>query len=143
MNIARKIITSVEDATALHCYYGTMESINEQVSKGGLPCAFFSLLANSTIQEGVGTISETYTLTISFARLTEFDFDSVENEDIIDQCRRDAFNWLAYLRAGSADFVAGGITASGRMYEELDDIVTGYYLTLNLTTLPQCLSTKN
>lgn len=127
------------DATALKCYYGTRESINEQVSKGGLPCAFFALLAESNIQEGAGTIAETYTLTISFAKLTEFDFESVENEDIIEQCRRDAFNWLAYIRAGKADFTAGEVVGSGRLHEEFDDIITGYYLTIRITTLPQCL----
>lgn len=139
MNIARKIIESVADATALKCYYGTRESINEQVSRGGLPCAFFALLAESNIQEGAGTIAETYTLTMSFARLTEFDFESVENEDVIEQCRRDAFNWLAYIRAGMADFTAGEVVGSGRLYENFDDIVTGYYLTIRITTLPQCL----
>lgn len=139
MNIARKIINSVADATALKCYYGTRESINEQVSRGGLPCAFFALLAESNIQEGAGTIVETYTLTMSFAKLTEFEFESVENEDIIEQCRRDAFNWLAYIRAGMADFVAGEVVGSGRLYEEFDDVVTGYYLTIGITTLPQCL----
>lgn len=127
------------DATALKCYYGTRESINEQVSRGGLPCAFFALLAESKIQEGAGTIAETYTLMMSFARLTEFDFESVENEDIIEQCRRDAFNWLAYIRAGMADFVAGEVVGSGRLYEEFDDIITEYYLTIRITTLPQCL----
>lgn len=139
MNIARKIIESVADATALKCYYGTRESINEQVSRGGLPCAFFALLAESNIQEGAGTIAETYTLTMSFARLTDFDFESVENEDIIEQCRLDAFNWLAYIRAGMADFTAGEVVGSGRLYEQFDDIVTGYYLTIRITTLPQCL----
>lgn len=139
MNIARKIIQSVAEATALKCYYGTRESINEQVSKGGLPCAFFALLAESNIQEGAGTIAETYTLTISFARLTEFDYESVDNEDIIEHCQLDAFIWLAYIRAGMADFVAGEVVGSGRLYEEFDDIITGYYLTIRITTLPQCL----
>lgn len=139
MNIARKIIQSVADVTALKCYYGTRESIDEQVSRGGLPCAFFELLAESIIQEGAGTIAETYTLTLSFARLTEFDYESVENEDIIEQCRLDAFNWLVYIRTGMADFTAGEVVGSGRLYEEFDDIITGYYLTIRITTLPQCL----
>lgn len=142
MNIARKIIESVADAAALKCYYGTRESINEQVSRGGLPCAFFALLAESNLQEGAGTIAETYTLTMSFARLTKFDYESVENEDIIEQCRRDAFNWLAYIRAGMADFTAGEVVGSGRLYEEFDDIVTGYYLTIKITTLPKCLQMR-
>jgi hypothetical protein len=139
MNIARKIIQSVAEATDLKCYYGTRESINEQVSKGGLPCAFFALLEEINIQEGAGTIAKTYTLTISFARLTEFDYESVDNEDIIEHCQLDAFNWLAYIRAGMADFVAGEVVGSGSLYEELDDIITGYYLTIRITTLPQCL----
>lgn len=142
MNIARKIIESVADATALKCYYGKPESINEQISRGGLPCAFFTLLAESKLQEGAGTIAETHTLVISFVNQTEFDYESVENEDIIEQCRRDAFNWLAYIRAGMADFTAGEIVGSGRLYEQFDDIVTGYYLTIRITTLPQCLQMR-
>lgn len=138
MNIAREIQASVYEANGLPCFYGTREQINEIISSDKIPCVFFTLLNEGTITENTGRVSENFVLSIVFAEKTEFDFGAYENEDIIETCKQRAFCWLSKVRRGDFNFIGGTITRSGRVYEQFDDILTGYYLSINITTLAQC-----
>lgn len=138
MNIARQIQGSIYASVGIPTYYGTREQINEIIGNGKLPCAFFTLLSDGTITEQAGRVTETFTLSVVFAESTEYDYGAYENEDIIDLCKERALRWLGYLRSGDVDFVAGEVTRSGRVYEQFDDVLTGYYISINITTLPKC-----
>ena len=56
---------------------------------------------------------------------TDFDPCTLENEQIIDACKKDVFRWLLSVRT-SADIKVQTVNNSQRVYDEFDDIVTGY-----------------
>jgi hypothetical protein len=56
---------------------------------------------------------------------TDFDPCSLENEDIIDICKRGVFKWLTNTRHDEYIKVTS-VVNSQRVYDEFDDIVTGY-----------------
>lgn len=130
-NIVRTIGESITKATGLQFHYNASGEINNIADGVTFPCAYAFLLDSSAPVEENGQLRERLTLAIVFADLTEYDFDAVENEDIITECKERAFEW--YLKARrSGDFNAVTLNSTQRLYDELDAIVTGYALNVTI-----------
>lgn len=125
MTIIDKITTSIKMAMGegFEVYYHDDPTLNVLTSRMDMPCAVVQLLTTGDIIRGAVT-RERVSAAVSFIDRSEFDFDAVRNEEIIDACKRRAFAWLQSLPLGSE--IAVGEARWQRLYDTYDDIVTGY-----------------
>ena len=132
MTIIDKIKKSVEDATALDFLYHAQGEINELIARAEeLPCAFAFLLDSGTVEDTNGMFHERVTFAVIFADKTHFDFNALENEQIIDRMKVRAFRWLQSLRL-SDDLQLVSINNTQRLYDTTTDILTGYAVNVTL-----------
>lgn len=135
MTIIDKIKKSVEDATSLNFLYHAQGEINEMISRAeSLPCAFAFLLDSGTVEDTNGMFHERVTFAVIFADKTQFDFNALENEEIIDRMKVRAFRWLQSLRL-SDDLQLVSINNTQRLYDTTTDILTGYAVNVTLQEL--------
>lgn len=131
MTIIDKIKASVE-AIDLPFNYASAEGLNIMLDNADFPCALMMLIETGAIEDENGRYHERITFVLSFAELTEFDFDSLENEVIIDRCKQRAFEWLTSLRRND-DFINVVVNSTTRDYLDYDAIITGYGVNITLT----------
>ena len=128
MTIIDKIKASVE-RIGIPFVYGSMDDVNEVISghdfDGGMLC-YCTLITTGTARYDVsGRWHDRVQIAIFIVNKTEFDMCSIENEDIVDACKREVYRWLVSLR-DNRDIKLEEVTSSQRVYDEFDDIVTGY-----------------
>lgn len=132
MTIIDKIKTSVEGATGLPFLYHAAGEINELVARANsLPISFAFLLDSGTIEDVNGRYHERITLAVMFTDKTEFDFNALENEEIIDRMKVKAYKWLDSLR-NSNDLQIVSVNSTQRLYDTTTDILTGYAVNITL-----------
>lgn len=124
MNFIEKIKASVE-AHDVPFYYGSPEDINVVLDSAEFPCAICLLLQQGSVTDINGQYHERATFLVSFADLTQHDFNSLENEDIIDDCKKRAFEWLTGLRTND-NINLISVNNTTRDYLAYDAIITGF-----------------
>lgn len=138
--IVNKIKDSVQRSTGLSCLYGSLDDINVQMEdQTRFPVAFFVLLNNSALDDTHGFNLERVDVAMFFVQPTEFDFESIQNEALIEECHNYAIRWLnsLYLYSG-LKFVA--TLSTSRVYNEMDTILTGWAVRVRLEeTVPHCI----
>lgn len=133
--IVNKIKKSVQSGTGLTCLYGSLDSINVQMGdQTDFPVAFFVLLNNGSLDDRSSNYRERVDVAMFFVKPTEFDFESIENEAIISECKQCAFQWLNSLFLGG-DLRYITTLNTSRVYNQMDDILTGYALRVRLEEL--------
>jgi hypothetical protein len=139
--IVNKIKQSVQSGTGLTCLYGSLDSINVQMGdQTEFPVAFFVLLNNGSLDDRISNYRERVDVAMFFVKPTEFDFESIENEAIISECKQCAFQWLNSLFLGG-DLRYITTLNTSRVYNQMDDILTGYALRVRLEELVgQCIN---
>lgn len=127
MTIVDKIINSIKAALGndFPVYYHDAPTLNLMTSQMQFPCALFQLLTTGRIAMEGGQAKERVSAAVFFVEPSQFDFDAVENETIIDRCKGRAMAWLLTLTA-SHDLQLEEITRTSRIYDQYDDILTGY-----------------
>lgn len=133
-NIIRLINNSIEAAQAIPFEYGGAEELNVVLARTTFPCAIGYLVNNSQVVEDGRMIKERLNIALFWIDKTNYDSDSLENEDIIHQCRERCFKWLAMIRekAQAYGIKVSTPTNSQRIYDTFDDIVTGYGITVSV-----------
>lgn len=135
MTIIEKIKQSVETATGMPFLYHAAGEINELIARAGtLPVAFAFLLDSGTIEDVNGRFHERVTFAVIFSDKTQFDFNALENERIIDRMKVKAMRWLSSLRL-SSDLKLVQVNSTQRMYDNTTDILTGYAVNVTLEEL--------
>ena len=104
------------------------------VEIGGDPIAFAYLLKGGEVDVQRNQLREGVNLAVFFCKKTEFDFNSEENERLIDDCKRLAFGWLSLLRKSGYLETVGSITTE-RIYDTTTDILTGIAVNVTLREL--------
>lgn len=133
--IVNKIKKSVQSGTGLTCLYGSLDSINVQMGdQTEFPVAFFVLLNNGSLDNRSSNYRERVDVAMFFVKPTEFDFESIENEALIADCKQYAFQWLNSLFLGG-DLRYITTLNTSRVYNQMDDILTGYALRVRLEEL--------
>ena len=133
--IVNKIKRSVQSGTGLACLYGSLDDINVQMgSQTDFPVAFFVLLNTGNLNTETSNYRERVEVAMFFVKPTEFDFESIENEQIIAECKSYAFQWLNSLYLGGELRYITTLNTS-RVYNQMDDILTGYALRVRLEEL--------
>lgn len=132
MTLINKIKKSVEGATGFPFLYHAAGEINELIARAAeLPCAFAFLIDSGTVEDTNGMFHERVTFAVVFADKTQFDFNALENEEIIDRMKVRAFRWLQSLRL-SDDLQLVSINNTQRLYDTTTDILTGYAVNVTL-----------
>ena len=137
MTFIDKLRITIERATACRFYYHAAGELNEVlagVEIGSEPIAFAYLLKGGEVDVQRNQLREGVNLAVFFCKKTEFDFNSEENERLIDDCKRLAFGWLSLLRKSGLLDVVGSITTE-RVYDTTTDILTGIAVNVTLREL--------
>ena len=137
MTFIDKLRITIERATACRFYYHAAGELNEVlagVRVGCEPIAFAYLLKGGEVDVQRNMLREGVNLAVFFCKKTEFDFNSEENERIIDDCKRLAFGWLSLMRKSGYFETVGSITTE-RVYDTTTDILTGIAVNVTLREL--------
>lgn len=134
MTIIEKIQSSVKAGAGVPCYYQSAEQLNRIADNMDYPCAYFFLLQQNTLNIDGGNFRERLQIAVFFVEPTEWDFDAIENEEIIDRCKIRAYKWLRSLLT-SADFQIVSQNGTQRVYDEFDAILTGYAINVTIEEL--------
>lgn len=132
MTIIEKIKQSVEVATGMPFLYHAAGELNELLARcSSLPVAYSFLIDSGTIDDVNGQYHERVTLAVMFCDKTAFDFNAIENEQIIDRMKVKAYKWLTALRS-SIDLQIVSINNTQRLYDNTTEILTGYAVNITL-----------
>lgn len=137
MTFIDKLRITIERATACRFYYHAAGELNEilaGIEIGNEPIAFAYLLKGGEVDVQRNQLREGVNLAVFFCKKTEFDFNSEENERLIDDCKRLAFGWLSLLRKSGYFETVGNITTE-RVYDTTTDILTGIAVNVTLREL--------
>ena len=137
MTFIDKLRITIERATACRFYYHAAGELNEVlagVQIGCEPIAFAYLLKGGEVDVQRNMLREGVNLAVFFCKKTEFDFNSEENERLIDDCKRLAFGWLSLMRKSGYLETVGSITTE-RVYDTTTDILTGIAVNVTLREL--------
>lgn len=140
MTIVEKIIASIQSVVLddngdpLPVYYHDEPMLNLMTSRMDFPCVLFQLLTSGmVIQEG-GQVKEQVSAAVFFVERSEFDFDALQNEQIIDRCKKRAFAWVKALNNDPLVELER-LNRSSRIYDQYDDILTGFGVFVDLKEL--------
>ena len=134
MSIIDKIKESVE-ALGIAFKYGSGDDINDVISghdfDGGRLCYCTLITTGTATLDVSGRWHDQVQVGLFVVDKTDFDPCTFENEDIIDDCKKDVFRWLLSIRT-SPTLKMLSVNNSQRVYDEFDDIVTGYGVQVTL-----------
>ena len=131
MSIVNKIKTSVQTITGLPCYYDDSGRLNMKLDYLEYPLAFFTLINNGNLNTTNAHYRERVDIAMFFIKPTTFDFESLENELIIEECKGYALKWLQGLRL-QRDLIPLYVLNTTRVYNYADTILTGYAINIRL-----------
>lgn len=132
MTIIEKIKQSVEGATGMPFLYHAAGELNELIARcSELPVAYSFLIDSGTIDDVNGRYHERVTLAVMFCDKTDFDFNALENEQIIDRMKAKAYKWLQSLRMSNALRIVA-VNNTQRLYDDTTDVLTGFAVNITL-----------
>lgn len=132
MSLINKIKGSIED-TGLTCLYDSAGDINRLLDYQSYPLAFFTLINRGGLISFNGVYREIANVVVFFVNTSTFDFDSLENEEIIKTCKTLALTWLDTLPRNGV--LKATVLDTNRVYNYADSILTGYCLNLRIEEL--------
>lgn len=131
--VIEKLEANIANATGLPFVYGAQGDINRALDRAPLPCAFAYLINTSAVDDINGICREVLTLAVFFIDKTEVDFESKENEVIIDRMKEYAFKWITANRISDGELHLMRQNSALRVYDEVADAcVTGYSLNVTI-----------
>lgn len=123
MSLIKKIKSAVEAMGLEFCYDngGGLDILidNSDLSDGKC-VAYAFLMSNSTMKDG----KESANFSVFFAKLTEFDFDSIENDTLQDECKVIAAEFIDNVISGNTLTISGDVGLQ-YFYDEFAVNVTG------------------
>lgn len=136
MSIVLKIKEKFEQITGISLIYQSEEMVNFLVGEKPVPVGIWYLLQDGQIvsDSASGTIRERIQARIYVGDLTELDFDAIENEKIIDRCKKILFNFIAQLKSDT-ELEVESINLSRRFYLHTDEMLTGYMVDVTISEL--------
>ena len=133
MSLINKIKNSIEENTKLTCLYDDLGNINRRLDYADYPLCFFTLINRGGLISLNGIYREVANVVIFFVNTSTFDFESLENEQIIESCKSIALKWLDSLPRNGV--LRATVLDTSRVYNYADSILTGYCLNLRIEEL--------
>ena len=138
MSLVTKIKKEVNKA-GFQFFYDSGGGLNKMLDSAdfddGKTVVFAFLLTSTQFNDG----KESGNVGLFFSKMTEFDFEAMENDEIQDSCKTDAWKFIRRLERGNT-LTIGDVTFT-RFYDEFSVNVTGVALNATLTeTVGLCQS---
>lgn len=134
MTFIEKVKSSIVYGAGVPQFYyhaaGELNAILADHEIGDEVVAFCYLLAGGDVEVG-RQCKESVQLAVFFCKKTEFDFNSFENEQLIDDCKKVAFGWLSHLTKSPYLTIDGDVSTQ-RVYDTTTDILTGIGINIAL-----------
>lgn len=136
MTIIDKIIASIQavHGSSFPVYYHDELTLNVMADRMTFPCAYVQLITQGNVVNQSGQLREAVTAAVFFVNLSEFDFDAIANEVIIDECKQRAFQWLDAMPLDEW-LTLEGVETTSRVYQQFDAIVTGFAARVRLSEI--------
>ena len=130
MSLISKLKSEIE-SFGLAFYYDSKGGLDQLLSyadySGDKCVAYAFLLSNTTFTDG----KESATIGVFFSKITEFDFETIENDLIQQSCKEIAFNFLQRLQSGNI-FTVGNVTLN-YFFDEFSINITGVGISTTFT----------
>lgn len=133
MSLINKIKDSVENCLNITCLYDSSGDINRRLDYIDYPAAFFTLINRGNLNTTNNIYREVANVVIFFVKTSQFDFESLENEAIIQECKTLALTWFDSLKRNGV--LRAFILDTTRVYNYGDTILTGYALNVRIEEL--------
>ena len=140
MGLLQKLKNIIEGA-GYQFLYDSNNGLNELFDNVELPekksVIYVNLLGGTKLVEGI----ESGNIALFFCRKTDFDFDTLENEKIIQECLYDARNLEILIKRGNVLTISGELLIE-RFYDNFSVNVTGVAVNVNLSEtvgMTECL----
>ncbi len=131
MSLILKIKDKVESMPMTFVYHA-QEAVNEMLDKTVLPAVACYLNQNSNLVNNIGNYCEQSDVLLMFIAKTNFDFNSLTNEAIIETMKLKAFEFVRLVRESSDLKIVGNIRLK-KFYDEFDVNITGVGLDITLS----------
>lgn len=131
MKILDEIKTIVEDTLKLRFLYSSINNINAAIDNTELPCVAVQKLITGTFENEGGQIKDSAPFLIMFLNSTIFDYDSLENQTIIDALKVTVKSFIREVDKSDVIIKTGSQTYDD-LYDYLDANVTGIALSITL-----------
>ena len=143
-SIVNKIAELFVEVTGLPLIYQNEEMVNVNLDNTPLPCGWWYCLTDGQIvAEGAsGKICERVQCRIYIGDLNAYDYNGLEAEEIISDCKNRLFSFIAELRK-SQELTLNSVNTSRRFYLEKDVISCGYMVDLTITEINGFCQCKN
>ncbi len=132
MNIIEKIKASIMYHCDVPVVYDDVSVVNIKADEITDVTAIVYLLKMAQQNSLNGQIPESANVAVFFVKPTTFDFNGIENEKLIQDCRQVCNKWLKGLRT-DYHLSAKAPTETTRTYGEFDQILTGFAVKLEVT----------
>lgn len=135
MTIIEAVKNSIERVGCAFLYHADGE-LNELVARepafdGDVPVALCYLLGSGSTDITAGVARERVNIGVFFSLKTNFDFDAIENERLLDVCKQYAQRWLLSLN-DDAWLRLVSLNSTERVYDTTTDILTAYAVNVTL-----------
>lgn len=135
MNLIEKLADSVKRHTGLVMHYQSLEELNQAMDYADMPCAYAFLVESAGLTMENGRVKERITIEVCFTDLTEYDFNSWSNEDILDNCKEYACKFLLGMQ-NDPNFALISVNGSDRVYEKrYDNPMTAFCVNITIEEL--------
>lgn len=112
-------------------YYHDDATLNFMTSTMDFPCAIIILITTGNMTREAGQMKERVSAAVFFVEPSEYDFDAVANEAIIDRCKARGQQWLGSINQDL--YINATLTRTERTYNRYDDILTGMGFLVEVT----------
>lgn len=135
MTIIEAVKNSIERVGCAFLYHADGE-LNELVARepafdSDVPIALCYLLGSGSTDITAGVARERVNIGVFFSLKTNFDFDAIENERLLDVCKQYAQRWLLSLN-GDVWLRLVSLNSTERVYDTTTDILTAYAVNVTL-----------
>lgn len=135
MTIIEAVKNSIERVGCAFLYHADGE-LNELVARepafdSDVPVALCYLLGSGSTDITAGVARERVNIGVFFSLKTNFDFDAIENERLLDVCKQYAQRWLLSLN-DDVWLRLVSLNSTERVYDTTTDILTAYAVNVTL-----------
>lgn len=131
MKIIDEVKRIVEEVMLLPFVYASFYDINTNFDGVAMPAVGFERLRNGEILNEIGQLKDDVPVLLFFVNLTENNYDSLENQAIIDVQKETMLQFIREVNKSNVIFINSSIRYDD-LYNEFDVNTTGVSLRINL-----------
>lgn len=131
-SVERKVASIIDDIEGITYLYDNWATANVKLDDIQMPAVINVLPVSGKFSMSQIQIKDCPHCMLAFADITDLDFDGLENDEVIERCKRYAIEFLKRLnKSGLFEDISGDIPYSV-FYDKLDANITGIMIELQL-----------